>query len=148
MPPASPSSPRLPLLLLLLPLLRHGGAAEDAACAFRSGRENFVLDMEDSVKDGASLLAIRHVRSPEDCQRVCCGNPRCNLALLEPRDRGAAAAEGDKRTCVLFNCVHRNRFVCKFVNLPGYLSYIQESVFKRHLAGPRETGESALIKVS
>uniref|UniRef100_A0A3B4XV92 Serine peptidase inhibitor, Kunitz type 1 b n=1 Tax=Seriola lalandi dorsalis TaxID=1841481 RepID=A0A3B4XV92_SERLL len=111
MPPSSSSSPRLPLLLLLLlPLLRRGGAAEDADCSgtFRPGQEDFVLDAEDAVKEGAVLLATARVRSPEACERECCGKPRCNLALLEPQE--------DMRTCVLFNCIHRNRFVCRFVN--------------------------------
>uniref|UniRef100_A0A3B4XGD4 Serine peptidase inhibitor, Kunitz type 1 b n=1 Tax=Seriola lalandi dorsalis TaxID=1841481 RepID=A0A3B4XGD4_SERLL len=134
MPPSSSSSPRLPLLLLLLlPLLRRGGAAEDADCSgtFRPGQEDFVLDAEDAVKEGAVLLATARVRSPEACERECCGKPRCNLALLEPRGTGAAEAaakEEDMRTCVLFNCIHRNRFVCRFVNQAGYLSYFRESV--------------------
>uniref|UniRef100_A0A3B4XUY5 Serine peptidase inhibitor, Kunitz type 1 b n=1 Tax=Seriola lalandi dorsalis TaxID=1841481 RepID=A0A3B4XUY5_SERLL len=134
MPPSSSSSPRLPLLLLLLlPLLRRGGAAEDADCSgtFRPGQEDFVLDAEDAVKEGAVLLATARVRSPEACERECCGKPRCNLALLEPRGTGAAEAaakEEDMRTCVLFNCIHRNRFVCRFVNQAGYLSYFRESI--------------------
>ncbi|XP_039980487.1 kunitz-type protease inhibitor 1-like [Xiphias gladius] len=146
MPPScsSSSSPPWPplLLLLLLPLLRPGGAAEDAACVFRSGRKDFALNAEDSVKDGAALLATKLVSSPEDCERVCCGDLRCNLALLEPRGTGAAAAaaEEDKRTCVLFSCIHRNRFVCRFVNQAGYLSYIRESVFRKHLAGSEGPG--------
>ncbi|XP_022614690.1 kunitz-type protease inhibitor 1-like [Seriola dumerili] len=146
MPPSSSSSPRLPLLLLLLPLLRYGGAAEDADCSgtFRPGQEDFVLDAEDAVKEGAVLLATARVRSPEACERECCGKPRCNLALLEPRGTGAAEAaakEEDMRTCVLFNCIHRNRFVCRFVNQAGYLSYFRESVFLKHLEGPQEPGE-------
>ncbi|XP_071323481.1 kunitz-type protease inhibitor 1-like [Trachinotus anak] len=144
MPSSSSSSLRPPLLLLLLlPLLRRGGAAEDAACggSFRPGQEDFVLDAEDAVTEGAVLLATTHARSPEACERACCGKPRCNVALLEPRGTGAAAAEQDMRTCVLFSCIHRNRFVCRFVNQAGYQSYIRESVFLQHLEGPEEPGE-------
>uniref|UniRef100_A0A3B4XET7 Serine peptidase inhibitor, Kunitz type 1 b n=1 Tax=Seriola lalandi dorsalis TaxID=1841481 RepID=A0A3B4XET7_SERLL len=118
----------------------------DADCSgtFRPGQEDFVLDAEDAVKEGAVLLATARVRSPEACERECCGKPRCNLALLEPRGTGAAEAaakEEDMRTCVLFNCIHRNRFVCRFVNQAGYLSYFRESVFLKHLEGPQEPGE-------
>ncbi|XP_074472463.1 kunitz-type protease inhibitor 1-like isoform X2 [Sebastes fasciatus] len=143
MPPSSSSSSSfLLLLLLLLPHLRPTGAVGDADCsgAFRAGQENFVLDAEDAVESGAKLLSTAHVLSEEDCRSACCDDPRCNLALLEPRGTAAAAgaAGAENRTCVLFNCVHRNRFVCRFVNQPGYLSYIRESTFKKHLQGPGE----------
>nr|XP_046229614.1 kunitz-type protease inhibitor 1-like isoform X4 [Scatophagus argus] len=144
MPPPSSSSLFLPLLLLvLLHPLRTTGETEDAHCSetFRSAQENFVLDAEDAVKEGAALLATAHVRSAEDCERLCCDDPRCNLVLLEPRGTGAAAA--DNHTCVLFSCVHRNRFVCRFVNLAGYQSYIKESVFLKHLQGPQGADEQA-----
>ncbi|XP_044232334.1 kunitz-type protease inhibitor 1-like [Thunnus albacares] len=141
MPPFSSSSSHSFSSLLLLPLLLlllrpGGGAAEDASCsgAFRSGQENFVLDAEDAVKEGAVLLSTAHAPSAEFCELACCKDPRCNLALLEPRSSGAAAEES--RACVLFNCVHRNRFVCRFVNQVGYLSYIRKSVFLQYLAGP------------
>ncbi|XP_029351717.1 kunitz-type protease inhibitor 1-like isoform X2 [Echeneis naucrates] len=137
------------LFLLLLPLLRRSGAAADSGCgaSFRPGQEDFVLDVEDSVRDGAALLATAYVRSPEDCELRCCGNPRCNLALLEPPGTGAADNHTvpDARTCVLFSCVSRNRFVCRFVNQIGYQSYVKESVFQKHLEGPQEPGEPIAI---
>ncbi|KAM9339379.1 kunitz-type protease inhibitor 1-like [Symphorus nematophorus] len=144
MSPSSSSS--LPLLLpLLLLLLRSAAAADDAACsgAFRPGQENFLLDVEDAVNAGAALVFTAHVRSQEACERACCEEPRCNLALLEPSGTAAAAA-AENRTCVLFNCVHRNRFVCRFVNEVGYRSYIRESVYLKHLQGPQgPPGEQA-----
>lgn len=138
MPPSSSSSS----LLLLFLLLRPAEAAQDADCGdpFRSGQQNFVLDAEDAVREGAVILATAHVRSADACVRVCCEERRCNLALLEPRGAGAAAAEN--HTCVLFNCVHRNRFVCRFVNQAGYRSYIRESMFLKYLRGPQGEGES------
>lgn len=143
MPPFSSSRPHLLILLLLLLLLLGPAAAmQDADCggAFRAGKENFVLDAEDAVREGAAFLSTAHVRSAQDCERVCCEDARCNLALLEPS--GAAAPETDNATCVLFNCVHRNRFVCRFVNQAGYRSFIRESVFLKHLRGPQSEGES------
>ncbi|KAM6905736.1 kunitz-type protease inhibitor 1-like isoform 1-T1 [Lycodopsis pacificus] len=146
MPPSSSSSSSLLLLLLLLPLplLLLTGAEEDADCSgtFRAGQEDFVLDAEDAVKEGAALLSTAHVRSVEACRSACCGSLRCNLALLEPRGTGAEAAE--HRVCVLFDCIHRNRFVCRFVNQEGYLSYIRESVFQMYLRGPQGSGDELL----
>uniref|UniRef100_A0A3Q3WYP6 BPTI/Kunitz inhibitor domain-containing protein n=1 Tax=Mola mola TaxID=94237 RepID=A0A3Q3WYP6_MOLML len=114
--PSSSSSSSVLLLLLLLP---RPGAAEDANCGdpFRAGQENFVLDAEDAVLAGAALLAAAHARTPVECERACC----------------ADAAEN--RTCVLFDCVHRNRYVCRFVNLVGYRTFIRDSVFQKHLRG-------------
>lgn len=125
------------LLLLLVLLVRPTGAEPDGDCSdtFRPGHENFVLDAEDAVREGAALLATAQVRSAEACERVCCEDRRCNLALLEPR-----AADG--HTCVLFNCVHRNRFVCRFVTHTGYRTYIRESTFLKYLRGPQGEGES------
>lgn len=150
MPPSrcrSCSSRRRPpvclLLLLLVTLPRRGAAAADADCGgtFRPGQDDFVLDSEDAVREGAVPLATAHVRTAEACERACCDDPRCNLALVEPRGTGAAAAEN--HSCVLFDCVHRNRFVCRFVNQAGYRSYIRESVFQKHLEGPQGPGKQA-----
>ncbi|XP_034383100.1 kunitz-type protease inhibitor 1-like [Cyclopterus lumpus] len=144
MPPSS-SSPLLLLLLFLPPLLRLAGAEEQADCsaAFRAGQDDFVLDAEDAVTEGAALLATVRVRSLEACRSACCGNELCNLALLEPRGSDAAEA-AEHRVCVTFNCIHRNRFVCRFVNKAGYRSYIRESVFQMYLRGPRESGKEVL----
>ncbi|XP_040025766.2 kunitz-type protease inhibitor 1 [Gasterosteus aculeatus] len=143
MPPPSSSSSSIAPLFLLVVVARLSGA-EDASCsaAFRSGPEDFVLDAEAAVKAGAALLSSARVRSAEACRSACCGMPLCDLALLQPRGGGAEAAE--HRECVLFNCVHRNRFVCRFVNHKGFLSYIRASVFQVYLRGPQATGDDAL----
>lgn len=137
MSPCSLSSVLLPLLLL-----RCGAAEPTTQCNsdFRSGPEDFVLDSEDAVMEGAAILDSVQVSSADACQSVCCERARCNLALLDRRFRGAEDARN--LTCVLFNCIHRNRFVCRFVNLAGYRSFIRESVFLKHLQGPDGDGES------
>lgn len=129
-------------LLLPLLLLRCAAAEPTAQCndVFRSGAEDFVLDSEDAVTEGAVILDSAQVPSADACQSVCCERARCNLALLDLRFRGAEEAQNV--TCVLFNCIHRNRFVCRFVNLVGYRSFIRESVFLKHLQGPGGDGES------
>lgn len=129
-------------LLLPLLLLQCAGAVAAAVCsdAFYSGPEDFVLDSEDAVAEGAVLLDSAHLSSVDACERACCEEARCNLALLDLSGRGAAGARND--SCVLFNCVHRNRFVCRFVNQDGYRSFIRKSVFLKHLQGPDGDGES------
>ncbi|XP_032440825.1 kunitz-type protease inhibitor 1-like [Xiphophorus hellerii] len=125
--------------LLLLVLLRGAqrGAAEQCDSGgdeFVSGSENFVLDAKDAVEDGADLLDTQVVSVDEECETLCCQDSRCNLALLEPRD----GEEEDTRNCFLFNCVHKNRFVCQFVNQDGYKSYIRRSMYRRYLEAPGE----------
>lgn len=126
------------LVLRLLPLLlavRRGGA-EERACSggFRS---HFVLDTEDSVKQGAVLLATAQAQSREECERDCCLEPLCNLALMEPS--GA---------CALFDCVYRNRFVCdSFQNRAGYMTYVTEEVYNVYLKAPPRTGHRRPIAI-
>ncbi|KAM9703880.1 LOW QUALITY PROTEIN: kunitz-type protease inhibitor 1-like [Menidia menidia] len=116
-------------LLLLCAVTRRGAHAQCAG-AFRAGPDGFVLDAEEAVRDGARLLASVRVPDAQSCEQRCCGDARCNLALLPPRSPAGA------RTCVLFDCLHRNRFVCRFVNQEGFQSSIRGSVFQRHLQGP------------
>uniref|UniRef100_A0A3Q2W554 Serine peptidase inhibitor, Kunitz type 1 b n=1 Tax=Haplochromis burtoni TaxID=8153 RepID=A0A3Q2W554_HAPBU len=119
-----------PLLLLVFALLRSGGAV-DPHCEdeFRRGHEDFVLYAEDAVKQGAVMLATASFYSELECERACCGQVHCNLALLEPSVPGE-----ENRTCVLFNCVRRNRFACRFVTQSGYKSYVRDAVYRKYLA--------------
>ncbi|XP_067337355.1 kunitz-type protease inhibitor 1-like isoform X2 [Channa argus] len=133
MPPSSSSSSSS-LRLLLIILIRAAGCDE----SFRTGQRDFALDTNKSVREGATLLATAYVNSETECQHVCCADPLCNLALLEP-----PGGEVENRTCDLFNCIYRNRFVCSFVNQAGYLSYIREPVFQKYLAGPQSTDKPA-----
>ncbi|XP_039874358.1 kunitz-type protease inhibitor 1-like [Simochromis diagramma] len=131
----SSSSP--PLLLLVFALLRSGGAV-DPHCEdeFRRGHEDFVLYAEDAVKQGAVMLATASFYSELECERACCGQVHCNLALLEPSVPGE-----ENRTCVLFNCVRRNRFACRFVTQSGYKSYVRDAVYRKYLAAPQKEGK-------
>lgn len=124
------------VLLLSLSLLPRGGSA-DCADTFRTGRGDFVVDAKDSVQDGAALVGTVYVDSDVECKSACCAEPRCNTALFE-----AGAAEAENRTCVLFGCVYRNRFVCRFANRAGYLSYVREPVFQKYLGDPQRRGGS------
>ncbi|XP_028296301.1 kunitz-type protease inhibitor 1-like [Gouania willdenowi] len=141
--PSSSSSsltplPPLPLLLLLITC--SADVRED--CDLRAGRQDFMLDVEDAVIAGAALLETTRVPVAEDCERACCGNARCDLAQLEP-----PTAEG-RRACGLFACVHRNRYVCRFVHQPGFDTYIRVGVFTKYLEGPQGAeAESSLVAV-
>lgn len=119
------------LLPLLLAVTRRGAAEGVCSGGYRA---DFVLDAEDSVKQGAVLLATTHAQSPEECERACCSDPLCGLALMEPN--GA---------CALFDCIYRNRFVCnRLQSRSGYLTYVTAKVYKTYLQAPPRTGEHRL----
>lgn len=109
-----------------------------AACItkFKMGTENFVLDTEDAVKAGATLISSPNVTIDEDCVNACCKIHDCNLALIEiGKEKGSVA------TCVLFNCMHRNDYVCRFVNDVGYTNYVLDSVYNHYLDRPETSGK-------
>lgn len=142
----SPSSSVFIVLPLLLPLLLPRGGAEDCVDGFRSGQRDFVLDAKASVRYGAALLGTVYAPSEDECKDMCCSQPRCNLALIEPR----GTADAENRSCDMFNCIYRNQFVCTFVNQVGYLSFIREPVFQKYLGEPQRQGEfteTSFIKV-
>uniref|UniRef100_A0A3P9KBQ0 Kunitz-type protease inhibitor 1 n=1 Tax=Oryzias latipes TaxID=8090 RepID=A0A3P9KBQ0_ORYLA len=124
----------LPLLLLLMILL-PGGGAEECSDSFRRGKDNFVLDTAEAVKNGAAPLASERAASIQDCVELCCGDERCNLAMLVPAD---PTDEDPSPVCALFNCVYRSKFVCDFTTQEGYQSSIRNSVYDKYLQGPGE----------
>ncbi|XP_024146290.1 kunitz-type protease inhibitor 1 [Oryzias melastigma] len=119
--------------LLLLLLLLAGGASEECSDLFRRGKDNFVLDTAEAVKNGAAPLASERTASIQECEGLCCGDERCNLALLVPAD---PADEDQSPVCALFDCVYRNKFVCDFTTQEGYKSSIRTSVYEKYLPGP------------
>ncbi|XP_050989733.1 kunitz-type protease inhibitor 1a isoform X2 [Labeo rohita] len=93
---------------------------------FSLGKEDFVLDVDDSVKDGATFLSSPRVSRSEDCVQACCDDPNCNLALVEHG--------GDSKTiCFIFNCLYKQKKVCRFVRKTGFSNYLLKSVFKDYL---------------
>ncbi|XP_049613719.1 kunitz-type protease inhibitor 1 [Syngnathus scovelli] len=120
-------------LLFFFAARPHGGHA-DSGCAdtFRAGHEDFVVDVEDAVKEGAVLLAVVHALSMPECRDVCCALTRCNFAQADAN-----------LTCALFDCAPRNKFVCRFVPRRGYRSVIRDFEFRKYLQGPLETDEPA-----
>ncbi|XP_026860990.2 kunitz-type protease inhibitor 1-like [Electrophorus electricus] len=98
---------------------------------FKKGREDFVLNTEESVKQGATYIANPAAQGHNDCVNSCCQERNCNLVLIE-----AGPEEDSVRNCFLFDCLYRNKFICHFVKKTGFRNYIMDSVYKHYLAWP------------
>lgn len=95
---------------------------------FKKGRDDFVLDTNESVKDGATFISSVKVERSNDCIRSCCKDPRCNVAFMEVSD------EGMIKSCFLFDCLYKQSYVCRFVRKKGFQNYIIDSVYASDLA--------------
>uniref|UniRef100_UPI003AAF00B8 kunitz-type protease inhibitor 1a isoform X1 n=1 Tax=Centroberyx gerrardi TaxID=166262 RepID=UPI003AAF00B8 len=119
---------------LLLQILFLGCAVgqdfgEQCLAKFKKGREDFILDTDESVKDGATFIASPQVDRYKDCVRSCCKDPRCNVAFME-----SGSDEGLVSSCFLFDCLYKKKYVCRFVRKKGYINYILDSVYESYLA--------------
>ncbi|XP_066550140.1 kunitz-type protease inhibitor 1a isoform X2 [Amia ocellicauda] len=92
---------------------------------FTSGQSDFVLDTDDSVKQGATYLSSPEVRRAKDCVWACCKEPRCNLALIEKDGEDELV-----KHCFLFDCVYKQAYACKFARKEGFTNFMLESVSK------------------
>ncbi|XP_056151884.1 kunitz-type protease inhibitor 1a isoform X2 [Lampris incognitus] len=119
-------------LLLQAPFLGFAAGqdlGQECLAKFKEGREDFILDADESVKDGATFLASPQVTRDRDCVLSCCKDPRCNVAFMQ---RGAD--EGTVSSCFLFDCLYKKKYVCQFVRKKGYINYILGSVYESDLA--------------
>ncbi|KAF3844725.1 hypothetical protein F7725_007888 [Dissostichus mawsoni] len=127
-------------LLLLVFLLEStfGQAGEQCLAQFKRGKEDFVLDVDESVKDGATFISSPQLTRYGDCVSACCKEPECNVAFME---RGSE--EGLINSCFLFNCVYKKKYACRFVRKKGYSSCILDSVYDSYLERdvPNNTGD-------
>ncbi|XP_072121580.1 kunitz-type protease inhibitor 1-like [Mobula birostris] len=135
----SPSLPTFALLacLLLLPLPRGSrvAVAEECQRHFELGREDFVLDTDNSVAAGATFLSSPNVNRARDCLRLCCRLRDCNVVLLEDM-AGQSTVEPMYRTikgCFLFNCLYNKDYVCRFFRRAGFSNFILGDVYKEYL---------------
>ncbi|XP_059377127.1 kunitz-type protease inhibitor 1a [Carassius carassius] len=105
-------------------------AQDEGKCMdkFSLGKEDFVLDTDESVKDGATFLSSPQVSRPEECILACCLDPNCNLALMEHGENPKSI-----RACFIFNCLYKQKKVCHFVKKKGFSNYVLLSVFKDYL---------------
>ncbi|XP_016090407.1 kunitz-type protease inhibitor 1-like [Sinocyclocheilus grahami] len=105
-------------------------AQDEGKCMdkFSLGKEDFVLDVDESVKEGATFLSSPQVSRPEDCVLACCNDPNCNLALIEHGENPKSIS-----SCFIFNCLYKQKKVCRFVRKNGFNNYVLISVFKDYL---------------
>ncbi|XP_063079779.1 kunitz-type protease inhibitor 1b isoform X2 [Engraulis encrasicolus] len=125
-------------LLVSLALLPDASLSDETAQActkiFQKGRGDFFLDTEDSVLDGATYIDASVVQSPEECKAACCQNANCNHALIKTEENAEQAS--GVNNCFLFDCLYKQKFVCRFVKKTGFVNYILDSVYGDYLDGP------------
>ncbi|XP_030070098.1 kunitz-type protease inhibitor 1 [Microcaecilia unicolor] len=97
---------------------------------FTTGMPDFILDLDDSVKSGATFLSSVRARRGKECVRACCKTPGCNLALAEQSTEG----EDLIKSCFLINCLYEQTFVCKFARKEGFLNYVNQEVYNTYIA--------------
>lgn len=118
--------------LLCLVLFLHCGTGqktgEQCLAQFKQGNEDFVLDADESVKDGATFISSPKLDKYRDCVVACCKEPKCNVAFMERGD-----GEGLVKSCFLFDCLYKTKYACRFVKKKGYFSYILDSVYESYL---------------
>ncbi|XP_042599077.1 kunitz-type protease inhibitor 1a [Cyprinus carpio] len=105
-------------------------AQDEGKCMdkFSLGKEDFVLDADESVKEGGTFLSSPRVSRPEDCVLACCNDPNCNLAFIEHGENPKSIS-----SCFIFNCLYKQKKVCRFVRKNGFRNYVLISVFKDYL---------------
>ncbi|KAM9465973.1 kunitz-type protease inhibitor 1a [Clarias gariepinus] len=113
---------------LLQTLILAQSSGEDCMKKFTAGKEDFVVDTDESVKDGAAFLGSPSVTGAKECVTACCQEPECNLALMEN-----GAQEGSIKSCFLFNCLYKQKKVCRFVRKKGFSNHVLTSVFGSYL---------------
>lgn len=119
------------LLIATLLLDSSFGQDDGAGCLgeFKKGRDDFILDTDESVKDGATFLSSPKLGRYRDCVGACCKHPECNVAFME---RGEE--EGSISSCFLFDCLYKMKYVCRFVRKKGFTNYIQDTVYESYLS--------------
>ncbi|XP_033843757.1 kunitz-type protease inhibitor 1a [Periophthalmus magnuspinnatus] len=116
------------LLLVFLDLCSAQATGEQCLNKFKKGRDDFVLDADESVKDGATFLSSPKLTRYKDCVAACCKEPMCNVAFMQTGDE-----EGLVKSCFLFDCLYKKKYVCRFLRKKGYISYILDAMYESHL---------------
>ncbi|KAG7281227.1 hypothetical protein CRUP_019752 [Coryphaenoides rupestris] len=127
----SPAALLVVVLLLssLVSCAEGQDVGEQCLAQFKHGRRDFILDTDGSVKDGATYLSSPKVERYKDCVLSCCKDSKCNVAFME---RGAE--DGLIKSCFLFDCLYKKKYVCRFVRKTGYMNYFLDSVYESDLA--------------
>ncbi|XP_014898006.1 kunitz-type protease inhibitor 1a [Poecilia latipinna] len=124
------------LFLGFLHLTAGQSTADTCLAKFDAGKENFMLNVSESVSDGATFLSSPKVGTKTACVESCCKDPKCNVALMEKQ------AEDTIKTCYLFDCLYNKKYACRFVKKSGYSSYILKSLYKEYIKHDTITEEN------
>lgn len=118
------------LLVLLVSLhsCTSQKTGEECFAQFKNGRDDFVLDADESVKDGATFISSPKLDRSRDCVAACCKEPNCNVAFMEREGE-----EGMIKSCFLFDCLYKKKYACRFVKRKGYVNYIMDSLYESYL---------------
>ncbi|XP_072342240.1 kunitz-type protease inhibitor 1-like isoform X2 [Scyliorhinus torazame] len=132
----------LPVLLLLSPALSQldpSSAHHQCLQQYRLGRDDFVLDTDDSVAAGATFLGAPNATRARDCVSLCCRTRGCNVVLLEDLKQQSQREPMLRlvKGCFLFNCLYNQVYVCRFFRREGYSNFIQGTVYEDYIR-PRE----------
>ncbi|XP_020371056.1 kunitz-type protease inhibitor 1 isoform X1 [Rhincodon typus] len=133
----------LSLLSCSLCLLQVSRATDNQQCLsdYILGRDDFVLDTDDSVADGATFLGSPNVSRARDCVRMCCRTAGCNVVLLEDQFQKSQHDPLLRQVsgCFLFNCLYNQVYVCKFFRREGFSNFILNTVHEAYIK-PRKPG--------
>ncbi|XP_005806224.1 kunitz-type protease inhibitor 1 isoform X1 [Xiphophorus maculatus] len=133
-------------LVGFLHLTAGQSTADTCLSKFDTGKDNFMLNANESVNEGATFLSSPKVGSYMDCVASCCKDPRCNVALMENQ------GEGTINSCYLFDCLYNKKYACRFVKKSGYFSYILKSLSKdyyiKHDAPTEEKKDSPPVAIA
>lgn len=131
---------RLLVATLVLGTALGQDAGEGCLEKFKKGRDDFILDTDESVKDGATFLSSPKLGRYRDCVAACCKDPKCNVAFMEKatdeENKGAISS------CFLFDCLYKKQYVCRFVRKNGFINYIQDTVYESYLSVDQAPGKS------
>ncbi|XP_051882268.1 kunitz-type protease inhibitor 1-like [Pristis pectinata] len=150
---SSLSPPTFALLACRLLLLFPPGsrAADPGQCLhnFELGREDFILDTDDSVAAGATFLSSPNVSRARDCVLICCRLRQCNVVLLEDMSSqpGVDPMFRTIKGCFLFNCLYNQEYVCRFFRRDGFSNFILSDVYQEYLK-PRLPGAGDKLPVA
>lgn len=111
---------------------------------FKKGRDDFILDTDESVKDGATFLSSPKLGRYRDCVAACCKDPECNVAFME-RAKEQTEEGGLVSSCFLFDCLYKKQYVCRFVKKKGFINFIQDAVYESYLSVDLAPGKSKLV---
>ncbi|XP_078262359.1 kunitz-type protease inhibitor 1-like [Rhinoraja longicauda] len=140
-PPLALLLPPLLVVLLLPTCLPLTLDPHQCLANYELGREDFVLDTDDSVAAGASFLSSPNVSRARDCVLMCCRSRDCNVVLLEDKDgqSGTAPELRSIEGCFLFDCLYNKEYVCRFFRREGFSNFILREVYQEYLR-PRSPG--------